>query len=172
MPLLSHEKLSLSRSLSLYIYICIYIVSIHWYILLTATGLTPGRGSTVHQYLLTSVRLPLNEYPWILVLGTLMKICWKSKNFRYNRTKIKGKITWTQVRFVCCWADVNLPQKQFLRNTEFLHIVDSDVRLKSSPRTHCCFSTATVVTWTHCSVTLHVTFLSRFITVWTEVILP
>jgi hypothetical protein len=41
-----------------------------------------------------SAQLPLDAFPWNLILGTLMKICWKNRNLTKIGKNI-GDITWT-----------------------------------------------------------------------------
>jgi hypothetical protein len=50
----------------------------------------------------------------------------------------------------------------FLCNIKYFYIVYSDMYLKDTHRTHCCVSTATIVTRTCYNVTLYVYYLSCF----------
>jgi len=61
--------------------------------------------------------------------------------------------------FYCCWQN-RFAIKTFLCNILYLYIVDSDIYLNNTHRTHCCLNTATVVTRINNNVTLCVHRLS------------
>jgi hypothetical protein len=49
-----------------------------------------------------STRLPLNRFPWNLVLGTFMKLCREKFQFVYHRAKISGTVFACLSMFYCC----------------------------------------------------------------------
>jgi hypothetical protein len=57
--------------------------------------------------------LPLDGFPWNLIMGTSMKICWKSPNLVKIRQKYEDLRT-----FYCCWLQ-KFTIKAFLCNTQF-----------------------------------------------------
>ena len=73
--------------------------------------------------------------------------------------------------YVCCTAgrNINLPQNQFLCNTRYCYIVNTDMYLNNTQGIHCCISIAPMVLQTCYNVELQLHCLSCYLSSWSSV---
>ena len=100
-----------------------------------------------------STLLPLHDFSWNFIPETFKKI---SRETPQNSIKIgqKYRTSYVKLKSSVSAGEVNSPRNHFCATLSSFYIVDSDVQLNSTHRTHCCFSTVTMITRTCHSVTL------------------